>query len=84
MGFACAANFAAQRVSTVARQGGECWDEPVGARITRFARAGRPAICEPSPIRMARAYDDRGLSPAAGCRGTRTVDATTSWFLRDE
>jgi hypothetical protein len=81
MGFACAANFAAQR--GVDRSPAKAVS--VGTNRQEPGSRGSPArdagYCEPSPIRMAHAYDDRGLSPASGCRGTRTVDATTSWFL---
>jgi hypothetical protein len=51
---------------------------------SRGSPARNAGYCEPSPIRMAHAFDDSGLSPAAGCRGIRTVDTTISRFLGDE
>ena len=73
MGFGCAANFAAQpgvdrtpakAVSAGTNRQGQ------GSRGSLVRDAG---YCEPSPIRMAHAYDYSGW--------IRTVDATISRFL---
>jgi hypothetical protein len=80
MGFASAANFAAKPGV------GRTPAEAVCAATNRQGHGLRGSLvrgagyCEPSPIHMAHAYDDSVLSPAAGCRGIRTVDATIRGF----